>query len=348
MKRKLYYFAVISLLLLLVTACGSIFRKQCMAFLNPTPPHFSGTFIQILPDVQAHWTANQWSILFDHLKALGIQNVVIQWSAYHEENTFPFENKAPTPLLALGSVIQLADQFNMQVYVGLNYDGHYWHHIEKEPPLVAQYLQNLGRQNALLAQNLMSHFSKHPSFAGWYITDEIDDINWNTPDRRPLLITYLGTLAKQLHELTPNKPVMLSGFSNAALTPFDLKQLWYDILHKTSVDSVLFQDGIGVNKLTLAQLADYFSAVQSAAQTNHKSFDVVIEVFKQIAGEPINTHEFKAISATPQRVTEQMTIAADFSQRLFAFSVPEYMTPEMGSEAQQLYDHFRLPPTEPD
>jgi Domain of unknown function (DUF4434) len=304
-------------------------------------PVFSGTFIQILPNTHDHWTQGQWAKLFSHFEALGVHQLIIQWSAYNGQTSFPFEANAPALVSGLDTVLTLADQHNMQVYLGLNYDLAYWDRVGKTPQSVNNYLQHLGEKNVQLAQDLMHLSQSYRSFSGWYLTEEIDDINWNSPEKRAILIHYLQALIVQLHQLTPDKPVILSGFSNAALSPFKLTKLWHEIFSKTGLDIVLFQDGIGVNKLSLKQLPDYLAAVSWAARLNDKKFQIVIEVFKQISGTPINKKPFLAVAATPVRVKKQMQIAWVYSSELIAFSIPEYMTPDAGTEAQLLFENFR-------
>lgn len=342
-SRRYYTFTALAMLIYIAGMQSLYAGQQCDAIENPKSLRFSGTFIQLLPEIHNKWTLSQWSRLFFSFKALGVRQLVIQWSAYNNQDSFPFGQQAPAVRSELDTLFILADQFDMSIYVGLNFDPMYWSRIEQDSQSVRKYLQSLSEKNVQLAQALVESSQTHQSFSGWYITEEIDDINWNASEKRSILLAYLQSLGVQLHQLTPNKPVAISGFSNAALPPFNLGQLWHEIFSNTAIDIVLFQDGVGVNKLTMKQLPDYFSAVNSAARFNHKKFQVVIEVFKQIAGTPLNDKTFKAVAASPERVLKQMEIASVYSPELLAFSIPEYMTPDNGSGGQCLYDNFRMP-----
>jgi len=107
--------------------------------------------------------------------------------------------------------------------------------------------------------------TKYSSFKGWYISEEIDDINWRSFESQQVLFHYLEKLTKHLRVLTPDKQVALSGFSNGALSPDSFQTFWSELLVRANVDTVLFQDGIGVNKLQLDNLHHYLKAMRNAA-----------------------------------------------------------------------------------
>ena len=339
-KRRFSYCSALIVLIVAFAPVDSQAGQSCPNPVPGQPPEFSGTFLQLLPDIHKNWTTSQWKTLFSRFKALGLRQLIIQWSAYNDEKSFPFKSQEPTPFAELETIFKLADEFNISILAGLNYDSAYWRRIGQERHTVNNYLEALREKNVQLAHTLANSFRRHPSFSGWYITEEIDDVNWNSAAQRENLIGYLQPLTSQLRLITPNKTIAISGFSNAALKPVALTELWREILAKTSIDTVLFQDGIGANKLTLTQLPDYLNAVYSAAKSNQKHFKVVIEVFKQTAGFPLDKKEFKAAAAPLERVLKQMQIASAYSPALLAFSIPEYMTPEAAGEAPCLFKAF--------
>jgi len=341
--RRLYKLIALSLLSVTAGMYVGSGAKAWAAGTQDQSPKFTGTFLQLLPASHSQWTTTHWSTLFTHLKALGVEKLIIQWSVYNDSVAFPFEETLPVIGSELKTIMDLADRFKIPLYFGLNYDPAYWKRVEKDAPSVKFYLEKLGQKNTLLAKKLTSILHNHPSFGGWYITDEIDDVNWNNKDKRELIINYLKFLSHELHQLAPGKPIAISGFSNASLSPENLTQFWYEILTKTAIDDVLFQDGVGVNKLSIDKLPGYLDAVMQAAIFAHKNYHVVVEVFKQVSGDPIDNKPFKAIPASEERLQKQVKIASDYSPELFAFGIPEYMTPEMGDQARFLFEKFKIP-----
>jgi hypothetical protein len=341
MVRRFYRITAIFMMLFFASACDRADERQRPPAPGQSKPlHFSGTFLQLV-ESRSQWTLSQWARLFCYFRTLGVRKLIIQWSAFNDQNsTFPYGPGLPAIRPELKTILELADQYKIKLYVGLNYDAGYWKRIGLDVHSVKTYLQNLNEKNAQLARILAPLLQAHRSFSGWYLTDEIDDVNWNTKEKRELLVNYLQSLSGQLHQLTPDKKVILSGFSNAALSPEQMTEFWYEILSRTPVDVVLFQDGVGVHKLTLEQLPAYVDAIHWAAEFAHKKFDVIVEVFQQIAGAPINKQPFKAVPAPLERIRKQMKIAALYSPELWAFSIPDYMTPDAGDDARHLFGYF--------
>jgi hypothetical protein len=120
-----------------------------------------------------------------------------------------------------------------------------------------------------------------------------------------------------------------------------LGRFWAQLVG-SGVDVVLFQDGIGVDKLDLRHLPLYLGALKESVELEHGDFWVVVENFRQVEGPPIDEGPFKAVPASLPRLTRQLSIAAAHtSGELIAFSVPEYMTPLGGKDAEKLFEAYR-------
>ena len=179
---------------------------------------------------------------------------------------------------------------------------------------------------------------KHRSFRGWYITEEIEDATWKKPDARSVVIAHVRELATNLRALKPDATIAISGFSNAETTPATFGQFWSDLLRAAPVDVLLFQDGIGVGKQALSSLPLYLAAARDAASRNGRQMQVVVEIFQQVTTTPA----FVAVPAPLDRVTRQIDVAATYSSAPgpIAFSIPEYMTPLGGPDAQRLFEAY--------
>jgi hypothetical protein len=238
--------------------------------------------------------------------------------------------------------LRLADATDMQVLVGLVHDSGYWSHIKESPEQVANYLKGRRAKSLAAASELLSLLHRHPSVRGWYIPEEVDDISWRSREARAVLLDHVNSLAQELKRRTPNWKVAISAFSQAQSSPQGFEQFWDEFLKRVSVDSIFYQDGIGVGKLDLNGLPVYLQAIRDAATKNGRCLTVVVELFQQTSGPPINDGAFSAAPAPLQRIACQVEIASKYSlDGLVGFSVPEYMTPAAGDAAGKLFSDYR-------
>src|SRR6185312_4826123 len=178
------------------------------------------------------------------------------------------------------------------------------------------------------ANELSPILKKHRSFAGWYVPEEIDDVNWRAPESRRILITHLSALGTELRRLAPSNPIAISTYSQAQSSPEFFGQFWDDVFRQTPINLLFFQDGVGVSNLELNELPSYLTSVRSSARNNGRKMQVVVELFRQVAGPPIDKDDFRAVPGPIERVREQLALAAQYSDDgITGFSVPEYMSP---------------------
>lgn len=310
---------------------------------NPvsTPPAvIQGTFLQLL-NAHNDWKNEQWIELFGYLKKLHISQIVLQWTVYDQTAFYPSQHHQTISNPPLETILRLADEENIHVSIGLIHDSDFWKKIGHRSADLSPYLQSISSRSTSTATELSPILRKHPSFKGWYITQEIDDLNWRTPEAQTTLFSHLRDLSSFLHVLTPNAHIAISGFANAGTDPKFLKEFWTTLLQKApAIDQVWFQDGIGVGKLKLATLPPYLGAVQNAAISQKREFRTIVEIFRQVGGPPINTENFHAIPASIEQILNQLNAAAPYSCATIAFSVPEYMSPLGGHAASELYDAY--------
>ena len=302
-------------------------------------PRLQGTFIQLLSH-HGGWEGSDWRELFVYFSELRLSQIIIQWSVIDDIAFYPSSFYQHLPNHPLEIILKLADEYKIDVFIGLAYDTQYWTKISGDPKALEAYFKHLHERSFRVASELSLLAMKHPSFQGWYIVEEIDDINWRNAEARQVLFKYLEKLSKRLHAITPDKQVALSGFSNGALSPADFQSFWRALLVSANIDVVLFQDGIGVNKLQMDNLPRYFEAINKAASEAGAELQAIIETFTQVAGTPIDAQPFRAIPAPLERIIWQLSIAAQYSEKNIAFSVPEYMTPKGGLKAEQLYERY--------
>ena len=304
---------------------------------------FRGTFIQ-LTNQHEDWPRAKWNLFFDYLRQLKISEIVLQWTVYQDRAFYGGPAEGTAKIRPVDTILDLADENDMQVWVGLVYDPQYWSKIKQKPDLVAAYLRGLFLRSAAAARELRPVLKNHPCFQGWYIPEEIADVTWREPGAREVLVMHLKDLEQLLHGLTPQKKVALSGFTNGTTSPFKFQAFWNAVLSSSRVDRFLFQDGIGAHKLELDYLALYLAPLRQIVEDHELEFQVIVEIFSQVAGYPVNDRPFHAVPAPLARIEKQVALSGAYAANgLQAFSIPDYMTPLAGTDAARLYfDYTRL------
>ena len=303
-------------------------------------PRIGGTFLQLLNHHQ-EWKAEDWRRLFDEFSAMRMSRVIVQWSVSEDLAFFASTSFRHGPTPPLEMILDLADARGMKVSVGLWHDPGYWRNVAAPAAAVEVYLRRARLRATAIAEELAPSVASHPSFEGWYISEEIDDTNWVEPQRRKILKEHLESLSASLHMPVPNAIVSLSSFSNARLDPGALEVFWKSVLAGSSIDRLLFQDGIGAHKLELEYLPPFLSAMKRATAASGRSLAVVVEVFDQTSGPGGDSSVFSAVPAPLARIDRQIALAAQFATPdIVAFSVPEYMTPAAGEASRRLLEGY--------
>ncbi len=298
-------------------------------------PRIQGTFLQ-LTTAQGDWSPEKWSQLFGYFRQLKLSRLIIQWSVYDDLAFFPGQDFRQVSRPPLETILALADASGMEVLLGLVYDPQFWEKINREPQLVEVYLRRLRLRSQEAAQALLPLAQSHPSWRGWYLPEEIDDVNWQKDQARRLLIEHLSNLGQFLRQLTPGAKLAISGFANGRTDPQTLGNFWQEVLTTAPMDLLLFQDGVGTGKLSPEDLPPYLKAIRQAAAASGREFQVVIELFRQVSAQP-----FKAQPAPCPRVQRQLKIASAYTGGgVVAFSVPEYLTPLGGPAAARLFEEY--------
>jgi hypothetical protein len=303
-----------------------------LAWRRASPPsRFSGSFIQ-LTEAHRHWTARDWERLMQELQHMGLNLLIVQW-AVHDQADFLGD--------ALPRLLDAADAAHVGVLAGLAQDSAYWSQISGPTSAVTDYLNGLTERQVKLARRMVPLLLSHHSVEGWFITEEVDDLNWTDTSRRDVLAHYLADISAILHEAMPQGRIAISGFSNGAMTPDSWAALWSVLLKSApDIDTLLFQDGIGVGKLAMAAIPAYLEALSTQARKSGVAVWAVVEIFRQTAGPPLDNQPFRAEPASESRITRQMALARPHVSGLIAFSIPEYMSSRAGPAAIRLKQDY--------
>lgn len=133
----------------------------------------TGTFLdEISHDIpHQNWGEKEWDADFAHMKAIGIDTVIMIRSGYRKFITYPSEYLLKKHNCYMPSVdlvdlyCRLADKYKMKFYFGLYDSGKYWDtgdlswEIEDNKYVIDEVWKKYG--------------TKYKSFGGWYISGEI-------------------------------------------------------------------------------------------------------------------------------------------------------------------------------
>lgn len=320
----------------LFAGCASTAQEQ-----QPRPPRLSGTIVQFNPQHNLR-TRGDWARLFRSLRALGMTQIVVQWTVDGTAAYYPSQRFRAGPMPPLDTLLDLAEESGMRMLVGLAHDPQYWSHIGGEPTQVERHLGELRARSLSVARELVPRLAHRRAFEGWYLSEEIDDLNWRDPARRAIVSDHLKALTSELRTLDARARIAISGFANAGTDRAVLQAFWDGLLEEApDLGVVLFQDGVGVGKLSLEELPEVLAAVQRAVEGRRRELRVIVEVFRQTAGAPIDTRPFAAEPASFERVRRQLGIARAFSSGLLAFTVPDYMNPDDTPAKAHLFERYR-------
>lgn len=310
----------------------------CAAERSPSIQPLDGTFIQ-LTNTNAAWPTEMWRALFDQFRAIGLRQVIIQWSQYDDVafDTAPQDGAQPS---ALETILNLADAAEVSVLVGTVYDSQYWDRVTGDAATVERYLRRLTTSTRNLAVRIGPQLLTHRAFHGWYIAQEIDDSNWHDETKQAVLADYLANVATLLRTVTPNVPIALSGFAKGKMDALAYGRMWSRLLDAAGIELLLFQDGIGAGNLTLDELPVYLRPLRDATNDQRSELVLVTELFVTTSGAGSDSQRFSAIPADIERVRQQLEVAARYRVRTVAFSVPDYMWGRTSAAGGVLYDAY--------
>ena len=301
----------------------------------------TGTFLdEISHDIpHQNWGPAEWEYDFQHMKAAGIDTVILIRCGYRKFLTYPSvyllakHSCFSPPLDLVDLFLSLADKYGMNFYFGLYDSGRYW-----DTGDVTSEIDD----NKYVTEEVWRKYGHHPSFKGWYLSMEISR-------RTKGAIEGFQSMGLHCKEISNNLPVFISPWidgkkavmaSSGILTKVQAISLqeheteWNEIFDgiKDSVDAVAFQDGhvdieelynfLAINK----QLADKYG-LQS--WTNTESFDRDLPI-KFL---PIKFEKLQLKLEAAKRAGYDKAITFEFSH---------FMSPQsMYLSANHLYNRYR-------
>lgn len=307
---------------------------------NPT---LSGAFIQLWNSTGCQcgqWSQSQWNTHMEQMKDLCMDKFIIQYGIYQDNAWYSTSSLGfvtysnPT----LERILTAADAAGLEVYLGLYFDEA-WNTADKT--LTTTYSGLLSKDQQMIDE-VWPKVAAHTSFKGWYIPQEINDLEWQTVANRDLLASFLQSVAAYAKGKDNAKKVMIAPFFGPNRPADDLQAWWEAVLTTASaIDLVYVQDGVGTTtKEVDTDIPLYFSAIKQACQNKGKTFGATIEVFQQTDGWPINTNSFAAVPGSMSRIEGQLREANLHTSELLCFDW-SYWQPGLTTATQTLYESYQ-------
>jgi hypothetical protein len=300
-----------------------------------------GTFLdEISHDIpHQNWGPAEWDADFAHMRAIGIDSVVLircgyrRWLTYPSEVAMSEEDAFEPPVDLVRLFLDLSAKHRMSFHFGLYDSGKYW--------TAGDYEAEVELNRRVIAE-AWTRYGDHPAFAGWYLSQECSRKIGRITD----LYAELGRTCKRVSD---GLPVLISPYidgpknvdPDAGVTARDSgvdlashEREWDEIFAGISgaVDTVAFQDG----HVDFAVLEDFLHVNKRLADrhglacwTNSESFDRDMPIrFMPIKWEKL---------LLKLRAAERAGIT-----RAITFEFSHFMSPQSAYlQAGHLYNRYR-------
>jgi hypothetical protein len=292
----------------------------------------TGTFLdEITHDIPAqNWGPAEWAADFDHMKAVGIDTVILIRAGYRKHATFNSSvlqkemGIFPVYTDLVDLYLTLAEERGMSFYFGTYDSGTYW---------VNGDYQRESDINRAFCDEVMAKYGHRKAFKGWYISHEIHSFNDGMMQVYEQLATHLRAL-KSIPILISPYVKGSKQFGAQAITLKDHEKEWDQVFARIQnhVDICAFQDG----QVHYHELEEYLHLNKTLAHkygltawSNVESFDRDMPWnFPPI---PFKNLRYKMEAAARSGV-----------DKLITFEFSHFMSPQsMYPSAAQLYARYQ-------
>jgi len=232
---------------------------------------------------------------------------------------------------AIENILSAAEKLGMNVFLGLGLNPEFW-----SGKFDAQKEAAVNQKTMTELQKLYSNYT---SLAGWYLPEELDDRNFNTDEKKEVVIAYLKSMVMYARFYT-HRPVMVSPYFGMNPDGAAYAQWWDDVLSEAKLDIVAMQDGVGCHRTSVEESAAVLRALRPVMEEHGVQLWANAEVFDQTHGWPVDDLDWRATSAPIDRVIKQLDLESPYVDKVIIFDFTSYMSPRLGDEAQALYEGY--------
>ena len=174
-------------------------------------------------------------------------------------------------------IMTVAGERGMKVWFGGHLNLAFW---DRSRDFVRMMRRDLA-VNRQIFRELRDAYGGHPALAGWYVSNEPDRDNLDTPERHDALRDCLAGLYKVIRSESP-LPVLVSPFFSKSLPPAGLAAWWADFLDRPLFDILAMQDGVGCyprRDLHVEEIPLYYAALAPVYRSRGIRFWNNVETF---------------------------------------------------------------------
>jgi hypothetical protein len=295
---------------------------------------FAGTFFQPLNSNRS-WSKEFWREEFSKMTQIGMKTLILQWSEYDEFNFFEDTDQGPSIVKTIAGI---ADEMGIDFYVGLSIRKSWWELSKISSILVEEELV----RNMKLADQMYPTLKRFKSFRGWYIPHEVTDLHYKEYQRE-LIYELFSKLSHHLRRLAPLKPIFGSGYTRPGETSLvRFVSRWSEFLDNAGIDYFIFQDGAGIADMkNWKDVVPYLDAIVQLDEDFPGDVWLLMEIFSQTDGPPLNKNPFKAEPAQPFRVLEELKVLETYKRNIIIYNYFDYMRPSAGEKQAELYGAYQ-------
>ena len=320
----------------------------------------SGGFIQ-LNESNARQDAQWWYQQVDNMENIGIDTIVIQYSAYDtisfanvSDNYYSLSSGNNNPL---EHILTRADQKGIGVYLGLGLEESFKvSYNAASGQFEFNYLINdiIDRAKRVLDQLYALYgYSQgtgviHESLVGWYFPTEMNDANVVRSGHQTFtadVVNYYSTLSRYAHNetglSTMISPYIASDgafFGNEVRDPQAYANWWDDVLDDDpnvpddpfiDVDIIAVQDSVGAGHVSIEQSREYFRYLKPVLKRNGVQLWSNNEAFRVVNGNAYTVAPFSQFRS-------QVHSTAQLVEKTIFFEFTSYMK----GPGNALYDDY--------
>ncbi len=277
--------------------------------------------------------AYSWYLQLKAMKDLGMEYVVVQYSTHYNAKTtlingkhitgagYKYNSNYGVPDVC-GAILDAADKLGMKVWLGTIHDSDF-----NSPIANKETYKKIVADSEYIIRDIAEMYSSHPSFGGYYLSDEECDqwLNMNGGVEAARIV--YGGQSKLIRELVPEAQIMIAPAIWRSGRPETGADNLYKAIRaenkgeKPIVDIVAAQDCLGrlstlwVDSGTYGSYDEYCAEWAKAVRRAGAEFWHDAEVFE--------------VTGTPKRYSElvkSLGIEAKHSGSVIVFDIPHYFT----------------------
>lgn len=275
------------------------------------------------------------------LQDIGITEVIIQSSvnttSAHKCASYPSKMSGyqSNCIDMLANALDAADELSMKIRIGTGDNCDWWKWWKKSIWNQA-WLLNEAMENISIVNEIAEKYAAHPSFVGWYLPYEIDNIVAITHRRQSDLNAFFKSIISAMKLKNSEITVMASPFYNSKLSRLGSLKNWTkaitNIFMGSGIDILAVQDSIGVGFNKVSQLDDIFAAAQKATEA--------VGAVLYANNETFNSTAAGNVPSDIRLIRMQMEKVSPYVAGYVAFSLSHYLSKDRETKSYVDYKNY--------